>query len=147
MPLDLDLVESVRQSYKRCCEKEEFVKLFYEDFLQQSNELAALFANTDWNKQRGLLRASLQSAIIYAGNEQVSAAKEHIETIGCSHNHAHLNIKPEWYPLWMATMLRTIEKCGSCFSPALEQAWRAVLTLSINIIISKYDDAAARQSV
>lgn len=139
MVVDLELVEIARQSYKRCYQDEGFFKLFYDDFLQQSDEIVELFANTDWHMQKHLIASAIRSAIMFAGSSDLSAAKEHIEALGHSHSESQMNIKPEFYPIWLESMMRTVKKTDPFFSPQVDKAWREVLMFTINLMVSKYD--------
>jgi hemoglobin-like flavoprotein len=60
-----------------------------------------------------------------------------MEAIAYTHAHDHMDIKPEFYPLWLESMLRTIKAHDPNFSEVLEEAWREVLTFTINFMIFK----------
>ena len=109
-------------------EDDAFFEMFYSNFLSQSDEIAALFKNTDWPHQIRLIRKALHSAIIFAQNHEISPAKKHMEAIAYSHSREYMNIKPEYYPMWLEAMLRTLKERDPYFSPELEKAWREVLT-------------------
>lgn len=134
-----EAVKIVRLSYNRCCDEEKFFETFYGSFLSQSEDIRHLFRKTDWPHQMRLIKKALHSAIIFAENNKVSIAKRHMEAIAHTHSHSHMDIKPEYYSIWLETMMQTIETFDPYFSTELNAAWREVLTFTIDFMISKYD--------
>jgi len=119
--------------------RDEFFEIFYNDLLKQSSEIEDLFKNTDWYKQKSLIKSAIKSAIMFAGNPELYIAREHLEKIAITHSHTHMNIKPEYYPIWRECMIRTVKKCDPNYSWITGRAWQKVLTFTINFMISKYD--------
>jgi hypothetical protein len=56
---DLEAIERTRESLGRCIECETFLERFYELFMASSPAVGALFRNTDFERQKRVLRDSL----------------------------------------------------------------------------------------
>ncbi len=132
-------VRDTFDSYTRCCTKEEFFTIFYEDFLKKSPEIAPMFAHTDWRQQRKLIKVALKSMILYARDPSEGKVREHMLSIGKSHSRKGLNVKPELYPLWVDSMLFAIGECDPNYTERLRRDWLKVLNPAIELIISQYD--------
>ena len=66
----MDLIQSVRESYDRCCANGDFPTTFYDIFLTKSPEIAKLFADTDFTQQKRHLRAALLILIKYEPGDE-----------------------------------------------------------------------------
>lgn len=129
-------LEAVRKSYGRVLTKQTFIPRFYEIFTKSHPSILGLFKNTNFEKQYELLNQSINMAILYPQNNVI--AKSAITRIRKSHDHEHLNIKPELYPLWTDSLIRALKDSDPEFTPALEKQWREVLEPAINHIREGY---------
>jgi len=125
----------VFQSYGRSCNNPAFFEDFYTIFMGKSADIRALFANTNMESQRGLLRGGIMWLVMHARG--VSDSK--IRALGESHSKAKMNIHPSYYSLWLDALMETLHRHDPQFSPSLEQIWRATLKPSIDVITSMYD--------
>jgi len=101
-------------------------------------EIRQKFANTDFDKQRKLLRKALLSAITFSAGGTV--ARERLEVIRTSHNRMHLDIRPEFYPVWVDSLVKSVSVCDPKYSGRLDADWRAVLQPTVDFLISGYMD-------
>ena len=138
MTADKDLVQS---SYGACCMSPTFFDDFYTAFLASSSVIAGKFVNTDMAKQKRLLRDGISFMIMYYNGTVVGRTK--IEKLGESHSQGRMDIKPQWYDLWVNALVKTIAKHDAKFSPATERAWRTVLAKGIDAMRSQYYAPAA----
>lgn len=136
--LDPKIIKQVKDSYIRCQENEKFFDLFYKTLLGKSEEIAAKFEHTDWVRQHNLIKLGIKSAILYAEQPDYAFAQKNIDDIGTTHSHSQWDIKPEFYPLWLDSVVETVKECDPAYSLELSDAWRKVLTPAIQLIISKY---------
>ena len=128
--------DQVRQSFQRCEAEGEFADQFYEIFLNSSPDIAPLFATTDFEKQRKLLRATVY--ILVTRDVDDPQANEALERIGRSHGRSELDIQPVLYELWLDSVCEAVRKMDSEWTPALERAWRDQLRPGIALITSLY---------
>ena len=128
--------DPVRASFDRCEAGGNFAETFYRVFLESSTEIAPLFAKTDFEKQRKLLRATVY--IMVTRNVYDPHARETLEKIGHSHGRTQLDIRPELYELWLDSVCRTVEQLDPEWTSRTEQEWRDRLRPGIELITSMY---------
>lgn len=127
------------QSYERVVKKtvngESFFSAFYRNFVASSPEIRQKFANTDMEKQQKMLKKSFYSLLVFYGSGSVD---EVLEKIAESHSAKALNIKPEFYDLWLRALVETLPVYDEHFSDDVELAWRLVLSGGITYMKFKY---------
>jgi len=124
-------------SLGRCLQSEDFLRTFYQRLLASSDAIAEKFRFTDMDRQRNMLESSLKLC-----KEAVAGTPEglaQLTEIGRSHDRFHRDIKPEWYPLWLDSLVVTAADFDPKWSPEIEQAWRHVLGFVTARIASFYD--------
>lgn len=126
--------DQVFQSYGRSCNKPEFFEDFYREFMGKSDEIRAMFINTDMPVQRGLLRGGIMWLVMHARG--MSDAK--IRALGESHSRVKMNIEPHHYDQWMDALMTTLALHDPQFSKDLERTWRATIGPGVEIIRSMY---------
>jgi hemoglobin-like flavoprotein len=115
-------------SFERCVQDERFIRVFYDIFLDSSEEIRALFAQTDFALQRRSLRASLYVMVAASarGQAELSTLSELAE------RHRALRIKPHHYELWMQSLLSAVEQCSEHFDTEVARVWREAFRSGIN---------------
>lgn len=133
---DADLVT---RSYGRCLAQGTLLfDRFYDYFLKSSPVIAKMFLHTDMVKQKALLRAGLNYAIMYSTDTGKLAAEGVLTRIQQSHSRSRINVDPKLYPLWINSLLKAIEETDPKFTPELRRAWEQVLSTAVAFIISGY---------
>ena len=89
----------VRRSFERCEAAGNFAEKFYDVLLNSSPEIAPYFAQTDFQKQRQLLRASVYLMVSRDVSDPNMRAM--MDRIGESHGRSRLNVLPRMYELWL----------------------------------------------
>jgi len=134
-------IDEVKLSFGRCLLSTKggkpFLELFYELFIDSHPDFKVLFSKTDIPKQVMTLKNGLNMAIMYAGGD-IFVAKDVLEKISHTHSRAKLNIKPEYYPFWVDSLLRAIKIKDDRCDEALEAKWRQVLQVTVDFIVSGY---------
>ena len=74
--------------------------------------------------------------VMYASGNAFAKTKD--ESLGVSHNRSGFNIRPSLYPLWLESVMKTIQKHDPQFDDTHNRAWRTVLQQGIDAIASKY---------
>ncbi len=126
----------LKESFDRCEAAGDFAETFYDIFLASSPAIAPFFAETNFVKQRNLLRATVYILVTRMPDDP--QARETLERIGQSHARTQLNVRPELYELWLDSVCATVEKLDPQWTPELETAWRAQLRPGIEVITSMY---------
>lgn len=130
----MNKTDLVFQSYGRCCNRDAFFVDFYDFFMASSNIIRERFVKTDMAAQRHLLRNGIMQLILHARG----MSDRKLKALGESHSRSHYDIKPEWYSLWLDSLLKTVRLHDPKYSPELDAAWREVLTPGIDLIRGAY---------
>jgi len=124
-----------KESYARCIVNPKFIDRFYEIFIESHPDIKPLFKNTDWEKQKELLRKGVSMMILFENNDPVATSV--LNRIDEFHSPRGTYVDPKLYPYWVDSLLATVEEFDQKFSPEVEVAWRRVLNKGINFIVSK----------
>lgn len=128
--------EAVEASYERCFEDPGFFDTFYELFLVKSDQIPPLFANTDFEKQKQVVRVSVMMMIrLGKGRPETRHA---VENLGESHSSRGHNIPADLYELWLDTLCECVKRYDPEYTPELEQKWRDTMKPGIDLMISMY---------
>ena len=127
---------TVEASYDRCLENDDFFDTFYEKFLAKSEEIPPLFADTDFRKQKQMIRMSVRMMVhLGAGAD---ATKLAINKLGESHSRSQHDIRPELYDLWLDALCESIAHHDPEYTAELDQLWRDTMAAGIEMMISIY---------
>ena len=126
--------DSVFQSYGRCCKEELFFVDFYDRFMGASDEIRAMFIDTDMKQQRHLLRNGIMQLVLHARGMPDTK----LRALGQSHSRTGYNIRPDMYAVWLDALLYTVRKHDPEYSDNIGAAWRRALTPGIEVICSAY---------
>lgn len=130
--------QRVLDSYRRCFVIDEFFDDFYDSFLASSEEVRAMFKETDFDRQKKILAMSLNYLVMYACHPDFDLAKEEVERLAAVHDHNHMNVKPHLYNLWVYHLLKTIEKHDPQCDAQLLQEWQECLEPAIHKMQESY---------
>jgi hemoglobin-like flavoprotein len=128
--------EQVLASYHRCEAAGGLFDSFYETFFAKSPEIAPKFANTDMEKQKQDVMASVLMALRLAAGDAI--ARGYVKEIAESHNRRGHNIRPELYGMWLDALCEAIMKHDPQYTPALEENWRKAMRPAIKLMIAAY---------
>jgi hemoglobin-like flavoprotein len=132
----MDTYRAVKASFDRCGESDGFYDTFYDTFLAKSPDIPALFAHTDFTKQKLLLKATI--AIMVRHRIDDERARQVLAQVAQTHNRSRQNINPELYRLWLDSLCETVRQHDPEFSPALEAQWRERMQEGIDVIVAHY---------
>ena len=121
-------------SFERCINDPLFLDQFYEIFLASSDEVSAMFNDTDMETQKAMLMTSL----VYMSHAHKDSPGL-LSSIAEKHNKSHLNIKPYFYALWLDSLIAAAKSIDPLFDVKTEILWREILQTGIDFMISKYD--------
>ncbi len=130
-------LRQARDSLSRCNQATGFLDRFYDLFMGSSEEIRAKFENTDFERQRKVLSDSLFLMLSAAGTTG-GFAHAQLASLGRKHDREHLDIKPEWYEVWLACLMTTVEEFDPEFSPEVETAWRDSLRDGITFLAAAH---------
>ncbi len=126
----------VQTSFDRCLATGDFFQTFYDIFLATSPEITSKFAQTDFNKQKNLIKASVAMMIrLGTGNAN---ARRILEKVGNTHSRQALDIRPEPYDLWLDSLCEAIQRHDPDYSAELEALWRENMQEGIKLVTDRY---------
>lgn len=128
-------VETVQASFARC-DSPEFYDSIYDTFLAKSDEVRTLFADTEFKRQKVLLRSTVTIMVRFQLPDP--RAQTVFESVGKSHNRQGYNIGPALYGIWLESLLESIDKHDPLSSPETADAWREYLKPGIDLILAAY---------
>ncbi len=134
--MDPAVLATFESSLARCNANAGFIDRFYDRFLASSDRVKEKFATTDFVRQKQALRHSLQAMLLAATDE--SRASFYLDGIAERHSSRDLGIGAEHYDYWLDSLLETVKECDPEYSPAVGQAWEAVMMVGIGYLLSKY---------
>ncbi|MDE3225253.1 MAG: globin [Nitrospirota bacterium] len=126
----------VKDSFSRCCVNPKFLDRFYEIFLASHPAIAPMFRNTDFARQKQLLRTGLTMVLMHGDGNQVGT--QGLGRIGQSHSRKGMKIDPALYPHWVESLIKAVKECDPQCDKALEEEWRATLKKGTAFIASQY---------
>ncbi len=128
--------DDVKLSFERCEASGDFGKRFYEIFLDSSDEIAPQFAETDFGKQRKLLRDSVR--IMVSRDPRDPTMRETLRRIGDSHGRRGRAIPPLLYEYWLASLCNTVRELDPEWDDELEKKWRVRMRAGMQVITANY---------
>lgn len=138
--MDPAKVQVVRQSLGRCLLNKahglSFLDAFYGAFLASDPRIKPRFSNTNMEAQKDLLKHGLTMLIMFGGGSAM--AKTSIEHLALKHDHAHLNIEPAMYRLWLDSLLACVKVYDPKYEDGLTDAWAEVLNPGIGVMTKAY---------
>ncbi|MCM8530369.1 MAG: hypothetical protein NE330_04345 [Lentisphaeraceae bacterium] len=129
-------MQEIKISFGRCLTHGDLFQEFYNGFLKSDPCIAPMFANTDFDKQKGLLKQGLNLALMYADGNVIGQSG--LRKIRKTHARNDMNIAPHLYPLWINSFLATVEKMDPQMTPQLLAKWRGALTVAVDYIKGGY---------
>ncbi len=128
--------EAVRRSLERCEAAGDFSEAFYRIFLTSSPEIAPHFAETDFRRQREVLRDSVHLLVTedVAGKQ----VRDLLERLGSVHGREGRNIPPRLYEFWLDSICETVSRLDPEWNDDLERKWRVRLRAGMQIIMAAY---------
>ena len=130
-------LDTVKQSYGRACLNPNLIERFYTIFLESHPDIKPRFRNTDFTKQRQLLKTGV---IIMLGHlEGKSVWTEHLNKIAEKHSKQHLNIPPALYQYWIDSLICAVKEYDAQWTPEIERSWKKVLRAGVDSITEYYE--------
>lgn len=128
--------DEVILSFERCEAAGDFAERFYDIFMGASPEIAPHFANTDFERQRKLLRDSVY--IMVTRDPRDVKMRETLERIGASHSRSKLDIPPRLFEIWLDSVCETVKELDSQWTEALDKQWRVRMRAGMQVITALY---------
>jgi hemoglobin-like flavoprotein len=122
-------IELVIASYHRARHFGLLFDAFYDIFLRKSPEIPLMFAQTNFQRQKLMLRESILEMLHFARN---GTGRSDIEKLG--ERHQALQVKPIHYDLWLDALCEALAEQDPEFNAELETLWRKTMRKGIDIM-------------
>ena len=131
--VDPAVIRRTRESLGRCVTCETFLQRFYEIFMASSPKVAELFRDTDFERQKKMLRDSLYGMLVTAGTVKGPA---HDEVGRLARVHRDLGVTQDMFTLWLDALIEAAREHDTHFTDELEEDWRASMNGAIALMKS-----------
>ncbi len=135
--MDKQTLKAFKGSLMRCSGSPTFIDRFYTIFLASSPKVQEKFANTDFERQKRALRASLHLMLLVAGDGE-NGPEYYLKDLAEIHSKQQRNIGAELYDMWLNSLLATVREMDPRCSPDIERAWEKVMGIGIRYLLSHY---------
>jgi hemoglobin-like flavoprotein len=115
-------------SFERCVKNERFIQVFYDIFLNSSEEIPVFFKDTNFTKQRRVLRSALFELVSALARRSVDLTP----LAALTERHRTMNIKPHHYDLWMQSLIGAVAECDRYYSDEIARVWREAFQVGID---------------
>ena len=128
--------QEVRRSFARCEAAGDFSETFYDNFTNATPAIAPFFAQTDFGRQRKLMRDSVYLMVTQdVSDPEMSALLERLRKIQKS---AGRRIILKFYELWLDSICATAKDLDPEWSQPLEDYWRARLRAGMEFVMAEH---------
>jgi hemoglobin-like flavoprotein len=121
-----------RDSLSRVTAQDGFFDSFYDHFISQSDELAAIFRHQDMAQLKGKLRSTLEMVAQTA--EGQPGIDMYLEMLGRTHQ--RLNVERRHFDMWQAALVDTVAIFDEAYSDRIGAAWSQVISAVIERLFS-----------
>jgi len=112
--------ELFRASLSRATQHPAFFQLFYQRFMESSDEIAAMFQDRDVERIQKKLKMTLETVHEHA--EGQPGLGMYLEMLGRIHQ--RLKITPAQFDLWRDALIATASECDEAFDQDVRNAWK-----------------------
>lgn len=137
--MDAEMREAMaeaRASYDRCAQVPRFVDDFYDRLFEVLPAARARFAQTDFDRQRRLLRHAI--GLLLSFPSERDGEPNILSRIAERHGRKDLAIEPAFYGPFLESLIDTVKRHDPACTPAVEQAWRTTLAKGFAYMQSRY---------
>jgi hemoglobin-like flavoprotein len=128
--------QAVLESYHRCEASGGFFDTFYQVFFATSPEIPPKFANTNMERQKQEVMASVLMALRLGTGDPV--ARRYVEELGESHSRRGHDIRPGLYALWLDALCQAVRRHDPHYTPELDAQWRQEMRPAIEMMSAAY---------
>jgi hemoglobin-like flavoprotein len=143
LPVDILLMEQsnlnlFRDSLARVTARDGFFDSFYDHFIRQSDEIAAIFHHQDMAQLKEKLRTTLEMVALTVDREP--GITLYMEMLGRIHR--RLNIERRHFDMWQMALLDTVAVYDEAYSERVGAAWSQVIGHVIDLIYKEQSSPA-----
>lgn len=134
--LSIPVAQCFHDSYARCRAQPHFLPRFYDLFLGKGERISERFEGVDMERQRRMLRASLE-LVILAATSGIDPGF-FLAPMAKRHGRKQYDIPPALYADWLDALLETAAECDPDFDGETRAVWVQVMSVGIRYMTSQY---------
>lgn len=132
-----DQYDDLQRSYGRCLRDRRFIERFYEVFMESHPEIAPMFADTHFGRQRMALRRGISAAIFHAAGSTLTRTT--VEQMADVHSlRGRCPVDPALYPYWIDSLLAVIVETDPEIDERLQARWRQAMGVVCATFAERY---------
>ncbi len=128
--LDENVIEKFNDSFERCNSDSQFYDLFFIRFMDSSEEIRGIFANSEIGRIKKMMKDALFYKMLASGG--ALHAIEKLEKL--AHFHKDLGIERRHHDHWLDVLMGVVEEVDPRYSAEVDHAWREVLGIGLQIM-------------
>ncbi len=136
--MDAAMLRKFEESLARCSADPDVLDIFYGNFLGSSPKVREKFAGTDFERQKAALRASFDT-MLKAARDEENGPETWLGPLAERHGSRQLRIGAELYDLWLDSLMKTVKACDPGWSAEVEKAWESVMGVGISYLCQHYN--------
>jgi len=137
--MDTEMREAMteaRASYDRCAQAPRFVDDFYASLFEVLPQARARFAETDFDRQRKLLRHAIGLLLTFPAERE--GEPNILSRLAERHSRKDLAIEPSFYGPFLESLIETVKRHDPACTPTVERAWRTTVAKGFAYMQSRY---------
>jgi len=137
--MDTEMREAMteaRASYDRCAQAPRFVDDFYASLFEVLPQARARFAETDFDRQRKLLRHAIGLLLTFPAERE--GEPNILSRLAERHSRKDLAIEPSSYGPFLESLIETVKRHDPACTPTVERAWRTTVAKGFAYMQSRY---------
>ena len=112
-----------------------FFSRFYEIFFSKSQQIRDKFAEVDMQVQVSVLQKSMFYVISFYATK---TDNEYLAMIARTHSRSQYDIRPEFYDIWLESLIEAVQQLDPEYEDKLELAWQLAMTPGIQFMKFRY---------
>ena len=112
-----------------------FFSMFYDIFFSKSQQIRDKFADVDMDAQVRVLQKSMFHMIGFYATKTDS---EYLATVARTHSRDQYDIRPEFYDIWLESLIETVQQLDPEYEENLALAWQLAMAPGIQFMKFRY---------
>ncbi|MCW8963895.1 MAG: globin [Gammaproteobacteria bacterium] len=130
-----DDLERFHLSLERVLACKEFLDMFYDSFIGNSDRVKNFFKHTDMARQKRKLSTTLR--LITMAADDSPGADIYLEYLGKYHH--DIKVTEDLFDQWLVALIDSAKKCDPKYNDELEAIWRTAINLGIQHMHKAYE--------
>ncbi|MGV6827053.1 MAG: globin [bacterium] len=119
------------ESMDRAFASGRFLDLFYDSFMESSEDIARIFAHSDMDRLKRKLKSSLHMMTLVA--DDAPGADMYLGHLARVHD--RYDISAELFQGWLDALVSAVSQCDQQFDESTEAVWRKVVGKGMDVML------------